>query len=303
MVSRIWFSGILLGIFSYAEAQTEIEEAPKTGSPLSTATISWTDKISSPAVCLGRDHWFVSILPKGVERSVADEVSLEVSKKKFPARILFLHPSLQLCLIQGPEGLPKFRSHPLADFDSPEAGTKLHCRTPRSNCRTTVAGKDYHYLGKPLPVPLLRVRIAEENHFCKPGTPLINASGELEGLLTERVHGVESQAHAIPVAQLHKLVHEFERFKRSGKVWVGMVFHKMSTTPEVLEVREESPARKAGVVAGDVVIELNDQDVENLTELAEMVRSLPAGAKTELTVLRGLERVELALVPEFSKTP
>lgn len=297
MVKEIWWSGIVLGSLSFSHAQPEAASKEER----STASISWSDDVSTPAVCLGRNQWFVSVIPEGVEKGISDPVSVFVGDDKFSAEILFLNQALRLCLIEGSDGLPKFRSHPLADLVAPEPGTNLHCHTHESQCRTTVAGKDYYYLGKPLPVPLLRVRIAETEKFCHPGTPLVNSSGELEGILMNRVRGAHDQAHAIPVAQIRKMVHEFERYQHSGKVWVGMVFHRLSTTPEVLEVRKDSPANKAGVVSGDVILKLNKQEVKNVAELAEVIRNLPAGEKTPITVLRGLEQVQMALVPEFSE--
>lgn len=298
MVRTIWLGGFVLCAFSPLHAQTT-PEAPL----LSTASIQWTEESATPAICLGRDHWFVSVLPSGIEKKMADHIALRAGDKEFESEILHLHPSLRLCLIQAPGDVPTFRRFPLANLISPAPGTELYCRTAQSNCLTTVAGKDYHYLGKPLPVPLLRVRIRETNHMCQPGTPLVNADGELVGLLTERVPGSQDQAHAIPVSRIHKLVHEFEKFQKSGKVWVGMVFHHLTTTPEVLEIRNDSPAAKAGVKTGDVILKLNGQDVENLAELVEMIRSLPAGEKTEITVLRGHDRIPLTFVPRFASQP
>ena len=300
MEGRIWLGGIVLGIVSASFSQPKKQaQSPS----LTTAFIDWADEQRSPAVCLGRDHWFVSVVPRDIESEKNDTVSLRVGERSFDSKILFRHPNLRLCLIQAPEDLPDFQCHPLADAISPNPGTELSCRTHLSNCRTTVAGKDYHYLGKILPVPLLRVNIAESNHFCLPGTPLINEEGKLEGILTDRIRGTENQAHAIPVAQVHKLIHEFERFQKSGQVWVGMVFHNMSTTPEVIEVREKSPAQRAGVAKGDVILRLDNQEVENLAELAELIRSLPAGKDTQITVLRGHERLQLNFAPEFAKKP
>ncbi len=298
MVSKIWLGGFLLCVISQLHSQPAAEKRP-----LTTALIQWSEDFVTPAICLGHDQWFISVMPGEIDRKKSDEIQLQAGGKIFDSEILHLHPTIRLCLIQAPSSVPTFSRYSLANLISPDPGTELHCKTASSKCRTTVAGKDHYYLGNPLPVPLLRVRISEKNHVCQPGTPLVNAEGDLVGLLTERVRGVQNQAHAIPVSQVHKLVHEFERFQKSGRVWVGMVFHNHSTTPEVLEVRKDSPAEKAGVLAGDVVLKLNNEGIENLVELAELIRSLPAGEKTGITVLRGHERIPLSFVPQFASVP
>ncbi len=56
---------------------------------------------------------------------------------------------------------------------------------------------------------------------------------------------------------------------------------------EITRVEEGSPAEKAGLKAGDVVLEYNGERVEGMEELGRRVRETPAGRDVKLLVSRG----------------
>jgi serine protease Do len=55
---------------------------------------------------------------------------------------------------------------------------------------------------------------------------------------------------------------------------------------EITRVEENSPADKAGVKAGDVVLEYNGQRVEGMEQFGRMVRETPPGREVKLTISR-----------------
>jgi serine protease Do len=55
---------------------------------------------------------------------------------------------------------------------------------------------------------------------------------------------------------------------------------------EVANVAEDSPAAKAGIKAGDVVLEYNGQAVEGTEQLVRMVRETPVGRQAKMTLWR-----------------
>ncbi|MGA2880404.1 MAG: PDZ domain-containing protein [Bryobacteraceae bacterium] len=55
---------------------------------------------------------------------------------------------------------------------------------------------------------------------------------------------------------------------------------------EISRVEENSPAEKAGVKAGDVVLEYNGQRVEGMEQFGRMVRETPPGREVKLTISR-----------------
>jgi serine protease Do len=55
---------------------------------------------------------------------------------------------------------------------------------------------------------------------------------------------------------------------------------------EITRVEDGSPAEKAGVKAGDVVLEYNGQRVEGMEQFGRMVRETPPGREVKLTISR-----------------
>ncbi|HEX6894802.1 MAG TPA: PDZ domain-containing protein [Bryobacteraceae bacterium] len=56
---------------------------------------------------------------------------------------------------------------------------------------------------------------------------------------------------------------------------------------EITRVEEGSPADKAGVKTGDVVLEYNGQRVEGMEQFGRLVRETPAGREAKLLISRG----------------
>ncbi len=64
------------------------------------------------------------------------------------------------------------------------------------------------------------------------------------------------------------------------------------------EVREESPARRAGLEPGDVVVEFDDERVRSAQQLSRLVQETPAGRSVSATIVRDGDRLEIEIVPE-----
>ena len=66
----------------------------------------------------------------------------------------------------------------------------------------------------------------------------------------------------------------------------------------VSNVREDSPAAKAGLVAGDIVIEFDGEKVRSARHLSRIVGETPAGRSVKMVVQREGRRVDLQVTPE-----
>ena len=63
-------------------------------------------------------------------------------------------------------------------------------------------------------------------------------------------------------------------------------------------VREESPASRAGLEPGDVVVEFDDERVRSALQLSRLVQETPAGRSVSATIVRDDNRLEVEIVPE-----
>lgn len=260
--------------------------------------VEWSADVVSPGVCVGKTTWFVSVAPTSVDTT--SEPKLVVGDQKIAAKVLHFDSDLHLCLLEVAEPPSDLTLFSLAPTPVGRAGEKLSSLSPYGDCRSTIAGKDWSYRGESLEMPLLRIRVEDSEHFCHPGTPLVNADGQIEGILTDRILATKAEAHAIPASQIRKLIRDMERYERTGKVWLGLLLHEESTTPEVIEVVANSPAAESGFESGDVILSLNQTEIENLSELVEAIHDLPAGEEATFEILRGLSSRKIQVIPQFA---
>jgi serine protease Do len=133
------------------------------------------------------------------------------------------------------------------------------------------------------------------------GGPLFNTSGQVIGINSAIYSSTGSNAgigFAIPI-DLAKSV--MEQLKAHGHVirgWLGVEVQTMTpdlaksfgleapTGALVADVENDTPAAKAGVRRGDVIIQFNDEVVRDEHELPEMVAQTPIGKTVPLEVVR-----------------
>jgi membrane-associated protease RseP (regulator of RpoE activity) len=66
-------------------------------------------------------------------------------------------------------------------------------------------------------------------------------------------------------------------------------------------VRDDSPAAKAGLKAGDRVVKIAGRDVKNVYDYTYSLGEMKAGQEYEIEVMRGTERLKLKITPEARK--
>jgi S1-C subfamily serine protease len=70
----------------------------------------------------------------------------------------------------------------------------------------------------------------------------------------------------------------------------------------VVSVEENSPAQRAGLSEGDVIIAFDGQPVTGIDDLHRMLTEEKVGVRTELTIIRHTEKLNLDIIPEESKS-
>jgi Zn-dependent M28 family amino/carboxypeptidase len=87
------------------------------------------------------------------------------------------------------------------------------------------------------------------------------------------------------------------------RVYLGTIPNYADTADGLLldGVREDSPASKAGLQAGDRIVKLAGRDVHNVYDYTAALGEMKAGQEYEVEILRGTERVKLKLTPAARK--
>jgi serine protease Do len=133
------------------------------------------------------------------------------------------------------------------------------------------------------------------------GGPLVNTKGELIGINTaifSRSGGYQGIGFAVP-SNMARLV--MDQLIQKGKVtrgWLGVTIQEI--TPElsqkfglktakgalVGDVAKGSPAEKAGIKRGDIILDFNGKKVDDVGNLRNMVAQSKVGALVPLTIMR-----------------
>jgi S1-C subfamily serine protease len=80
-------------------------------------------------------------------------------------------------------------------------------------------------------------------------------------------------------------------------------FHNLNRESGVLVVSVEqgSPASKAGLRDGDVIVDYDGQPIADIDDLHRLLTDEKVGVKSPLSIIRRSQKVELQLTPEESK--
>ena len=147
------------------------------------------------------------------------------------------------------------------------------------------------------------------------GGPLLNMRGEVIGINSQifsRTGSFMGISFAIPIDYAFNVA---DQLMKTGKVTRGRIGVSISNvTRDLAEslglgkpqgaavgtVEEGSPAAKAGLEAGDVILKLDGRVIEGSADLSRSIRAMKPGTKTTLNVWRGGKTRDVTLmVTEF----
>ncbi len=158
-------------------------------------------------------------------------------------------------------------------------------------------------LGRSLPnenyVPFIQTDVA-----INPGNsggPLFNLDGEVVGInaqIYSRTGGFMGLSFTIPIDLAMDVVEQLKKTGHVSRGWLGVMIQDVTRELAesfgmakpggalVSQVLPDSPAEKAGIEVGDVILEFGGREVTSSAALPPMVGSSPVGEEVPLKVLR-----------------
>ncbi|MBX3715674.1 MAG: DegQ family serine endoprotease [Burkholderiales bacterium] len=149
------------------------------------------------------------------------------------------------------------------------------------------------------------------------GGPLFNLRGEVIGINSQifsRTGSYAGISFAIPIDYAANVI---EQLKKSGKVTRGRIGVAIANVTRDLAdslglpktdgaavgtVEEDSPAAKAGVEVGDVILKIDGRTVESSADLSRTIRAVRPGQKVVLSVWRAGKLRDITItVGEFKE--
>ncbi len=132
------------------------------------------------------------------------------------------------------------------------------------------------------------------------GGPLFNLSGDVVGInsaIYSRSGGSVGIGFAIPINLARQIIDELRTKGRVARGWLGISIQEMNSeiaksfgldTPRgalVAQVEPGSPAAKAGLRRGDIILQFNDAVIEDGRQLSPRIAESGVGKSVDLTVL------------------
>jgi len=235
----------------------------------------------------------------------ATQITVTLSdKREFPAKVVGADPKSDLAVIKiEAENLPSLK---WADYDKLQVGDVVLAVGSPFGLSSTVTLGIISALGRG------NVGIADYEDFIQTdaainpgnsGGALVNLNGELIGINTaifSRTGGSEGIGFAIPSSIALDIV---DSLMKTGKVvrgWMGIAIQEITPAlaksfklPEqrkngvlISDVNDEGPSAKAGLKRGDVIIGFDDKEIQNVSQLRNMVARTMVGRSAKVKVLR-----------------
>ena len=143
------------------------------------------------------------------------------------------------------------------------------------------------------------------------GGPLVNLNGEVIGIntaISSSSGGYQGVGFAIPIDLARWVGGELVQYGQVHRAYLGVIIQpvtqplaeqfkaKVHEGVLVTEVQPNTPAAKAGLQSGDIILQFAGKPVSGPRELQGMVEEVKTGTARPLTILRGGKRMTLDVV-------
>ena len=139
------------------------------------------------------------------------------------------------------------------------------------------------------------------------GGPLLNLHGEVIGINTAINAAGQGIGFAIPIDMAKNILAQLHTKGKVTRGWLGVYITRMDEDlakvlnlkkPKgavVTEVQEDSPAAKAKLKQGDIIITFNGVKIDDYNDLPKTVANTPPNTKVTVEILRDKKKVKLSL--------
>jgi serine protease Do len=243
----------------------------------------------------------------------AQEIKVLLSNKKdYTAKLIGADPKTDIAVIKiDAKGLPAL---PWGDSNKLKVGEIVFAIGNPFGLNQTVTMGIISAVGR------ANVGIADYEDFIQTdaainpgnsGGAMINARGELIGINTailSRTGGYQGIGFAVPSSMARQVIDSLVKYKKVVRGWLGVSIQEVtSDLAEEFSVKDlkgalvsgvmkGSPAEKAGIRQGDVILQFNGKTVEDTGHLRNMVSQTPVGSRVKVAVLRQKKELEMEVV-------
>src|SRR5882724_5133992 len=146
------------------------------------------------------------------------------------------------------------------------------------------------------------------------GGPLVNSRGEVIGVNTAMIMPAQGISFATSIDTAKFVASRLIRDGRVSRSYIGLAgqnvplprrivrYYNLPVESGILVISYEvdSPAKKAGVLEGDIIIGFDDHPIGGIDDLHRLLTEERIGHKSSLVVIRRTDRLVLEVTPEES---
>ncbi len=138
------------------------------------------------------------------------------------------------------------------------------------------------------------------------GGPLLNEKGQVIGINTAKASQAEGLGFAIPINTVKPIVGQIIKSGNFEKVTLGikgidLAIFEASTGTDleaesgvyIAEVMSNTPAQKAGIQTGDVIVKVGDENVTTMSDLNKSLYKYSVGDKSQIVINRGGKEIKV----------
>jgi S1-C subfamily serine protease len=252
-----------------------------------------------------------------VHQAVKIEVAL-ADGRRFPATLLGDDPDTDLAVLR--INAPNLAPAALGDSHALQVGQLVVAIGNPYGFQYTVTAGVVSALGRSIRSTTGRLisNVIQTDAALNPGNsggPLVTSLGAVIGVNTAVIMAAQGLCFAIPINTAKYVAALLIRDGRVRRSYIGLGgqnvplprrvvrFHHLPVVSGVLVISLEprSPAQKAGLRQGDVIVAFAGQPIAEIDDLHKLLTEARIGVKSSLTLLRGPEKMGLDVIPEESK--
>ena len=245
--------------------------------------------------------------------SGADDILVRIGDKEYKAKVIGADPYMDIAVLKI-ETKDKFKPVNFGDSDKARVGDwAVAIGNPFGLGGTVTAGI---ISARNRDINLTRyddfIQTDASINQGNSGGPLFNLKGEVIGINTAIIAPGQSGSigigFAIPANAAANVIEQLIKFGETKRGWLGVRIQEV--TKEIAEVEklkkphgalvasvgENSPADKAGIKAGDIILNFDGKKIDTMRTLPKVVATTEVGKSVELKIWRNKKLISKRLI-------
>jgi S1-C subfamily serine protease len=140
------------------------------------------------------------------------------------------------------------------------------------------------------------------------GGPLLNINGELIGINTAIYAKAQGIGFAIPISKAKKIISDLIEYGEVIQAWIGITVQNLDKRLAhylkvpgkigimVKAVESESPANRAGIQAGDIILSIDNRKILSSADYQTAMRGFAAGDTLRVNIRRNNRNLTVAVI-------